>query len=338
LSANRPEERKTPRVGSPVGAAPRRLGSLSSQLEDVLVGNLPARLTPATEVAGELQRLQNLSADVRRHGVEVLALVDRLHGIPTQLPFLLGEGRAGVLVGRHVAVGAKAVGQAVVLVEVDDAGVVGQVAHPSSTSGDRLDGQLGVLLGPPLLLGLDERKVPLALSQKLRRRGVVGCLHHLGDGTNLLLRVRIGAQVEEVAPFGRRDDDLVPHERLEQPVREALGRPEHRLLVDGMLAVFDALGDVHDEVTELIVLLEHPLLPLALDVVRRRRHAERVPHLAVCGIAPHGNCLVERLAFQCGAGVHAADGGADAVRREHVLHECLQLLANRDGSRARRVA
>jgi len=153
--------------------------------------------------------------------------------------------------------------------QVDDLLVVCEVTHTRAPGGDGLNGQQRVLLRPLLLVVLDERQMPLTLFQKLRSRCVVGILHHLGDDSDFQLGVVVRAQVEEVLPLRRRDDDGVPHERLEQTVRQALRRPQRTLqLVNRVLGVVDSSDDVKNEFFEVVVFFENPLVPMTLNVVR----------------------------------------------------------------------
>lgn len=130
---------------------------------------------------------------------------------------------------RHVTVRAETRSELLVLGVVDDLGVVRQVAHAGTASHRGLHCLARELLGPLLLVWLNERQVPLILLDELGCRLVVGGLHEIGCCPNLQLCVLVGAQVEEVLPLCRRDNQLVPHERLEQTIGLALRHAEHLL-------------------------------------------------------------------------------------------------------------
>lgn len=183
----------------------------------------------------------------------VQACFEGLNAVLDVLPLFLGPPSNRVLVRGHVTVPLEAVGQRVVLLQVDAIGAVGQVAHAGAASRRCLDCELGVGLRPLLLVVLNERQVILALFQQNRSRSVVGVLHQLGDQADLVLRVLVGTQVEEVVPLGCRDDDLLEQERFEQTVGQALCHVEQELLVDRVVLVVNPIGDVEHEVDDLVV-------------------------------------------------------------------------------------
>ncbi len=208
-----PARRPARRAGCAPGPAPR-----------------PAARAPASTATSSRRRAVSDSAGSGRrrpNETDVLgreALAELLPAAEVARPAGgVGQRRRDVLEGRPVAVGAAAEQP---LVELEVLGVVARAARARGTRPGRSARPRSCSRSSSrerrVLVGLDQRGVPVAHAERARLARPVRLQHQLGGVLELGLRVGVGALGEEVRPLGRADHDGDPGERLEDAVHQLL--------------------------------------------------------------------------------------------------------------------